>query len=113
MNLISARALTAKSYWQVRRNIELLGFYIARFIHNRARGLSAHSTDSRAIRGIARLAFPSLLFAATVAALTQLSAPHIEPLAIELGWDVPEDGIYGTFLGGVTSIGRSGFGLPI
>jgi hypothetical protein len=111
MNLIFARALTAKSYWRVRRNIDLLGFYVARFIHNRARDLSAHSTDSRAIRGIARLVFPSLTFAAAVAALTQFSAPHIEPLAVELGWDVPENGIYGAFLGGVTSIGSVFIGL--
>lgn len=110
-NRLFLRFASRPIFWDLRRLAHRVFFFFSRAEFRLRQKAEFEVADSRAFRNIITLALPELLFSLGVAIAAQATNPLLGDLNTFLGWASPEDGIYGTLLGGVTSIGAIFIGL--
>jgi hypothetical protein len=100
-----------RAFWKVRSTLAHLTFLVSRWALGIRRRGAQELADSRALRGIFRSIGLQWIFAVATATAVQATNPLLASAYTFLGWKAPEDGIYGTLLAAVCSIGAVFIGL--
>lgn len=100
-----------KNFWKLRAYLYHLNFLWTKFLYYaRIRG-EREVSDSATFRKIFASIWVEFVFALSVAIGFQISNPFLNDLYHLLGWQIPDEGIYGTLLGAVSSVGAVFIGL--
>jgi hypothetical protein len=100
-----------KAFWQARALSSKLVFVLSRWAFGLLDRRDQEYADSNALRGIVRGTAPQLLLALSAAVLAQVANPHLQNVYEFLGWKAPDEGIYGSLLAAVSSVGAVFIGL--